>query len=49
MILVAGDTVLWSIAYDYSVTLWVVYWFRHCATNWQVAGSILDGVIGIFQ
>jgi hypothetical protein len=24
-------------------------WLRHCATNWKVAGSILDGVIGIFH
>ena len=24
-------------------------WLRHCATNRQVAGSIPDGVIGIFQ
>jgi hypothetical protein len=22
---------------------------RHCATNWKVAGSIPDGVIGIFH
>ena len=24
-------------------------WLRHCATNSEVAGSILDGVIGIFH
>ena len=24
-------------------------WLRHCATNWKVAGSIPDGVIGIFH
>ena len=24
-------------------------WFRHCATSWKVAGSIPDGVIGIFH
>jgi hypothetical protein len=24
-------------------------WLRHCATNLKVAGSILDGVIGIFH
>jgi len=23
--------------------------FRHCATSWKDAGSIPDGVIGIFQ
>jgi hypothetical protein len=23
-------------------------WFRHCATNRKAAGSIPDGVIGIF-
>jgi hypothetical protein len=24
-------------------------WLRHCAANWKVAGSIPDGVIGIFH
>ena len=24
-------------------------WLRHCATSWKVAGSIPDGVIGIFS
>ena len=24
-------------------------WFRHSATNWKVAGSIPDGVTGIFR
>jgi hypothetical protein len=24
-------------------------WLRHCATSWKVAGSITDGVTGIFQ
>ena len=24
-------------------------WLRHCATSRKVAGSILDGVIGIFH
>jgi hypothetical protein len=24
-------------------------WFRHCATNWKVAGSIPDGVTGFFS
>ena len=27
----------------------MVWWLRHYATNRQVTGSILDGVIGIFQ
>jgi hypothetical protein len=27
----------------------VAEWLRHYATNQQVAGSIPDGVIGIFQ
>ena len=27
----------------------VAWWLRHYATNRQVAGSIPDGVIGIFQ
>ena len=25
------------------------YWFRHCATNWKVAGQIHVGVIGVFH
>jgi hypothetical protein len=28
--------------------LMVAQWLRHCATNQKVAGSIPDGVIGIF-
>jgi hypothetical protein len=24
-------------------------WLRHCATSWKEAGSIPDGVIGIFH
>ena len=24
-------------------------WLRHCATSWKIAGSIPDGVIGIFH
>jgi hypothetical protein len=24
-------------------------WLMHCATSWKVAGSIFDGVIGIFH
>jgi hypothetical protein len=27
----------------------VTQWLRHCATNRKVAGSIPDGVIGIFH
>jgi hypothetical protein len=27
----------------------VAQWLRHCATNWKVAGSIPEGVIGIFD
>jgi hypothetical protein len=27
----------------------VVQWMRHCATNRKVAGSVPDGVIGIFH
>jgi hypothetical protein len=30
-------------------TLLVAQWLRHCATNRKVAGSIPDGVIGIFH
>jgi len=29
-------------------TLWRS-WLRHCARSWKVAGSIPDGVIGIFH
>ena len=32
----------------YSATA-VAQWFRRCATNRKVAGSIPDGVIGIFH
>jgi hypothetical protein len=34
-----------------SILLWdaVEQWLRHCATNHKVAGSIPDGVIGIFN
>jgi len=28
---------------------WWRSWLRHCATSWKVAGSIPDGVIGIFH
>jgi hypothetical protein len=28
--------------------LMVAQWLRYCATNWKVAGSIPDGVTGIF-
>jgi hypothetical protein len=27
----------------------VAQWFNHCATNRKIAGSIPDGVIGIFH
>jgi hypothetical protein len=27
----------------------VAQWLRHCATNWKFAGSIPDGVTGIFH
>jgi hypothetical protein len=27
---------------------WCCSWLRHCATSWEVTGSIPDGVIGIF-
>jgi hypothetical protein len=30
------------------VPLMVAQWLRYCATNRKVAGSITDGVIGIF-
>ena len=33
---------------DVSGTLWRS-WLRHCDTSWKVAGSISDGVIGIFH
>jgi hypothetical protein len=37
---------------SYTVNNWghaVAWWLRLYATNWQVAGSIPDDVIGIFQ
>jgi hypothetical protein len=27
----------------------VAQWLRHCTANWKVAGSISDGVTGIFH
>jgi hypothetical protein len=30
-------------------TLLVAQWLNICATNWKVAGSIPDSVIGIFH
>jgi len=33
---------------DLLLTLWHS-WLRHCATSRKVAGSISDGVIGIFN
>ena len=36
--------------YTYTITgTAVAQWLRCCATNWKVAGSIPDGVIGIFD
>jgi hypothetical protein len=34
---------------SYGGPLAVAQWLRHCATNRKVAGSIPDGVIGIFH
>ena len=34
--------------YIYWGTMWRS-WLRHRATSWKVAGSIPDGVIGIFH
>jgi len=28
---------------------WWGSWLRHCATSWKIAGSITEGVIGIFR
>jgi hypothetical protein len=38
-----------SICYLYTWGHAVAQWLRHCATNRKVAGSIPDGVIGIFH
>jgi hypothetical protein len=35
--------IYWSYTY-----LWGTRWLRHCATNRMIAGSIPDGVTGIF-
>jgi hypothetical protein len=37
---------LWLCEYAHTGTA-VAQWLRYCATNWKVAGSIPDGVIGI--
>jgi hypothetical protein len=39
---------LWSFIVSTGGTRWRS-WLRHCATNRKVAGSIPDGVTGIFQ
>ena len=31
------------------VVTWWRSWLRHCATSWKAAGSISDGVTGIFH
>ena len=33
----------------YGASCWWCSWLRHCATSQKVAGSIADGVIGIFH
>ena len=40
-------TVIYFLTVLYGGTWWCS-WLRHCATNRKVAGSIHDGVIGIF-
>jgi hypothetical protein len=39
---------MWS-TYLFWGSLMVVQWLWYCATNRKVAGSIPDGVIGIFH
>ena len=39
---------LWCLIYESRGTLWLS-WLRHCDTSRKVAGSIRDGVIGIFS
>ena len=36
-------------SYELFLGVAVAQWLRYCATNRKVAGSIPDGVIGIFQ
>jgi len=49
-------TLFWSLIpigkhreYSYALGIAVALWLRCCATNRKVAGSIPDGVIGIFH
>ena len=42
-----GFVVILSLYLTLTGTQWCS-WLRHCATSWKVAGSIPDGVIGIF-
>jgi hypothetical protein len=44
--------ILWHLNFEYQIVYVghaVVQWLRHCSTNWKVAGSISDGVNGIFH
>jgi len=46
------DTVLWATGNRTYMKTWgtvVAQWLRCCATNRKVAGSIPDGVFGIFH
>jgi hypothetical protein len=44
----ANDELDWS-GKESGGPLMVAQWLRYCATNRKVAGSIPDGVIGIFH
>ena len=46
MVKIIHKICIWSHVNEGTV---VAQWLRCCATNWKVAGSIPDGVIGIFH
>ena len=46
---VRENSIVICIIYQYSLGTAVAQWLRCCATNQKVAGSISDGVIGIFH
>jgi len=51
-----SDIMTWGCSYDLYASVFKAYrgmqwcsWLRHCATSQKAAGSIPDGVIGIFH
>jgi uncharacterized protein YqiB (DUF1249 family) len=45
----AADSMALKLTHQLNLGAMVAQWLRYCATNRKVAGSIPDGVIGIFH